>query len=378
MAGHEFIDHEERTAVNEIFDQGGVLFAHGYHDKRKGIYRVREFEKEYASKFQTKYAAAVSTGTAALKVALKALGVGPGDEVITQAFTFVATVEAILDTGAKPVVVNTDRQLNINAAEIEKRISSKTKAIIPVHMHGFSADMDRILNISKKAGIGIVEDSCQAIGAKYSGKYLGTLGDLGTYSFDYNKTITTGEGGMVVTNSDKHGKFAKEYADHGHENNPALPRGRDTRTIWGFNYRLTELQAAVGRVQLRKLDSMLESSKKRYDAIYSELKNTAELRTPVENSVPVYDTVMFIVEDSVKRKRVIEHLFERGVGTKNVPDAVEWHFAGYWNHMLSKEQISELEPTRALMETYVSLPIAGKWSPSEYAKLGSEIRGILG
>ena len=261
MPGWEIINYKEKKALNKIFDEGGVLFAHGY-DKLRKNFHVREFESKVAKKFDVKHTLAVTSGTAAIKIGLKALGVKPGDEVITQAFNFIATIEAILDVGAKPILTNIDDTLNMDPKELKKLINKKTKAIVPVHMLGVSANMREIIQIAKKKKIPILEDNCEAFGAKYNNKYLGTLCEMGVASFDFHKTITCGEGGMLFTNNNKLIKYAREYHDHGHENNPKLPRGKDTSTIYGFNYRITEMQGVVIKEQLKKLDLVIKITKK--------------------------------------------------------------------------------------------------------------------
>ena len=225
MPGFEWIDAEEKNAVASVFDEGGVLFAHGF-DKRRKKYHVREFENKFCELFGSSNALAVTSGTAAIKIGLKSLGVNRGDEVITQSFNFIATIEAILDCGAKPIICNIDKTLNMDPIDLENRISKKTKAIIPVHMLGVSAQMDQIMNISKKHKVPILEDNCEAIGAKYNNKYLGTIGDLGVLSFDQGKMIATGEGGMILTDNKNIDDYCRQYHDHGHENNPNFPRGR--------------------------------------------------------------------------------------------------------------------------------------------------------
>ena len=191
MPGYEIIDKKEFLAVKKVFDEGGVLFAHGFDNIRKKYY-VREFEKNNANFFRSKYTLAVTSGTAAIKVALKSIGIKPGDEVITQAFNFIATVEAILDVGAKPVIVNVDQNLNIKISELKKKITKKTKAVIPVHMLGLSCEMNEILRICKKSDIKVIEDNCESVGGKFGNKYLGTIGDVGIFSFDHGKILTTG------------------------------------------------------------------------------------------------------------------------------------------------------------------------------------------
>ena len=170
MPGFEIIGKEEKNAVNQIFEDGGILFAHGFDAMRKNFH-VREFESMTAGYFNCNHSLAVSSGTAAIKVALKALGVKPGDEVITQAFNFIATVEAILDCGAIPVIANVDDTLNMDVVDCETLITNKTKVLLPVHMLGIPTDMDSIMEVSKKYDLKVLEDNCESVGAKYNGKY---------------------------------------------------------------------------------------------------------------------------------------------------------------------------------------------------------------
>ena len=257
MPGFEWIDKKELKVVSKIFKEGGILMAHGFDNIRKKYY-VRNFEKNSETYFGSSGCLAVSSGTAAIKIALKAVGVKKGDEVITQSFNFIATVEAILDCGAIPIIANINDTLNLDPEELPKLISKKTKAIIPVHMLGVPCEMDKIKSIAKRYKIPLVEDNCEAVGAKYKGNFLGTLGDIGIFSFDHGKILTSGEGGMILTNKNKLLRYCKEYHDHGHENNKSLPRGRDTKKIFGFNYRMTEIQGAIANEQLKKLSKIIK------------------------------------------------------------------------------------------------------------------------
>jgi len=378
MPGFELIGKEEQDALNKIFtESGGVLFAHGFPAQRNGIYHVREFEKEFANHFKVKHATAVSSGTAALKVALKAVGVQPGDEVITQDFTFIASVEAILDLGAKPVIAAADASLNMDVEDFRRKITPKTKAVMPVHMLGFPANIEAICTIAKEKGIAVIEDNCEATGASFKDTMLGCWGDVGVFSFDFGKIITTGEGGMVVTNNDKIAKYMREYHDHGHENNPSLPRGRDSRTIYGFNFRMTEMQGTVGRVQLKKLTTLLSANAERYAALNDRLKNVVQMRHMHTHSHPIFDTFMFSVSNPIKHQEVLSFLQKSGIGTKNVPDAIEWHFAGHWDHIFSKEEISKMAPTAKMLNSYISIPIMVKRSVQAYKEAAEEIAKIL-
>ena len=271
MPGFEIINNKEKKAINKLFSEGGVLFAHGFDKLRKNFY-VRNLEKNCSKYFKTKYALAVSSGTAAIKIALKALDVKPGDEVLTQSFNFIATVEAIKDVGAKAIIVNVDKNLNISIDDLKKKITKKTKVLIPVHMLGESGEFKKIIQICKKKKIKIIEDNCESVGAKYKNKYLGTIGDIGVFSFDHGKIITTGEGGLITTNNIKYYNFCRAYHDHGHKNLKNVSRGNDKFMTVGFNYRMTEMQAVVGIEQLKKLNFILKENKKRYLSFINIIK----------------------------------------------------------------------------------------------------------
>jgi len=191
MGGAELIGKDEREAVSEVIDRG-VLFRYGFNEKRKNIFRVLEFEAEFCRYMGCSYALGVSSGSAALRVALAAMGIQRGDEVITQSFTFVATVEAILEAGGVPIITEVDKSLNMEPRDLEAKITDKTRAIIPVHMLGVPARMDEIMAVARKKNTPVLEDSCQACGSSYHGEKTGTIGSLGTYSFDYVKTAHDG------------------------------------------------------------------------------------------------------------------------------------------------------------------------------------------
>ena len=377
MEARKIINNLEKKAVNKIFSEGAVFFAHGFNKLRKRFH-VREFETISKKKMRSKFSLAVTSGTSATLIALKALGVKPGDEVITQSFNFIATVEAIIECGAKPVVVNIDDTLNMCPRDLKKAITKKTKAIVPVHMLGVSARMKEILKIAKDKKIPVLEDNCESMGAKYKKKYLGCVGDVGVVSYDYGKTITTGEGGMIFTNNKKIFKYCREYHDHGHELNPKYPRGMDTKSITGFNYRMTELQAAIGKVQIKKLDYIIKENKKRYENIFNKIKDSSlEFRQIPNNTDQIFDTLIFKCSNKSKRKKIIKLLNKKGFGTKNLPDAIKWHCAYYWDHALTSKQIKKLKKTKNLLETSIAIPIWLRKSVSSYKSLGKEILKIL-
>ena len=371
MPGYEVIGKEEQQAVWELFEEGGVLFAHGFQARRKRFH-VREFEAQLAQHFGADDALCLSSGTAAVKVALKAMNIGPGDEVITQCFNFIATLEAIVDCGAVPVIAGSDRSLNMDPDQIEALITPRTKAIMPVHMLGVSADMDRILAIAAAHKLYVIEDACEAVGGLYNGRALGTLGDMGVYSFDFGKTITTGEGGLILTSNPHLAERARQYHDHGHRNLPNVPRGLDTAGMIGFNYRMGEMNAVVGKVQLGKLATIITQTKVRYLALDAGISSNMLLKRMIPaKAEPAYDTFIFEVENVVLREALIARLNELGFGTKNLPDAMNWHCSVYWDHMGFDTRTEAALDTQALLLRQIAIPIVLGKSVKDYADLAT-------
>ncbi len=375
MPGYEIIDKKEFLAVKKVFDEGGVFFAHGFDNIRKKYY-VREFEKNNANFFKSKYTLAVTSGTAAIKVALKSIGIKPGDEVITQAFNFIATVEAILDVGAKPIIINVDKNLNIKISELKKKITKKTKAVIPVHMLGLSCEMNEIVRICKKSNIKIIEDNCESVGGKFGNKYLGTIGDVGIFSFDHGKILTTGEGGLILTKNKKLYENSREYHDHGHKNVKNKPRGNDDMKSPGFNYRMTELQGAIGIAQLKKLPFILNENKKRYNIFKSILSKKVKFREHLKNSTPNYDTLIFYETNKDKIRKILKIIKKNKFSTKNLPDAIKWHCSSYWSHIFNKKEINKMKPTLTILQESIAIPILLKKNLLDYEKLANNILKI--
>lgn len=384
MPGFELIGKEEKGAVDQIFDKGGVLYRYGLDARRKNIFRVDKFEQKIARKAGVKHCLCVCNGTAALKLALFGMGVKAGDEVITQSFTFIATVEAILELGAKPVICEIDKSLNMDPLDLEKKITNKTKVIIPVHMAGVPAKMDEIMAIANKhnppdgeAGIPVLEDSAQALGGMYKGKHLGTIGEAGIYSLDIGKIITCGEGGLLVTNNEDIYLRAREYSDHGHEQNPDFPRGEDTRKAWGFNYKITELQGAIGLAQLKKLDFILKKQKENKTIIKQAISGVSnvEFRELPDSDGDASDALIFFVESQEKAKKFAGLLKERGLGTKNLPDAINWHFAGTWSHIFSPKEL-DFPQSESILKRAIAVPIMVVMTDEDIYKIISAIKEI--
>ncbi|MBY2912131.1 DegT/DnrJ/EryC1/StrS family aminotransferase [Rhizobium leguminosarum] len=238
---------------------------------------VAHFEQEFADYCNVKHAIAVNTGTSALHLALLAAGVGPGDEVITVPFTFVATVSAICYTGARPVFVDVEPvTLTMDPAEVEAKITPRTKAIVPVHLYGQMADMDAIKAIAERHGIPVIEDACQAHGAQYKGHHAGSIGLSGCFSFYPGKNLgACGEGGMVVTNDDDQAKTMRMLRDWGQEQ-------RYHHLLKGFNYRMDAIQGAILRVKLRHLEDWTEARRAHARRYSSLLAGSTDLTIPVE------------------------------------------------------------------------------------------------
>ena len=357
MAGYEVIGEEEKLAVQRIFDEGGgVLFRHGFDVIRNNSYQVRDFESEFASYMGSKFSLAVSSGTAALRVALASAGVKSGDEVITQSFTFVATVEAIIESGATPVCTEIDDSLNMSPEDLKQKITPKTKAVIVVHMLGTPAKLTEIQEICRARNLILIEDSAWGCGGEYKGKKLGTIGDIGCFSFDFAKTITTGEGGMLLFNNANYHDKARAYHDHGHDNNPEFPRWEDTRSSSGFNYRMSEIQGAIGRVQLKKLDKIISAQRENAALIASVIAKFAEftLRPKPKDSLGTDDAVIFQTTANLDSRNIRNTLLQYNISTKILPEATTWHFAGDWSHIF--EGSESFLKSRKILEKCVSLP----------------------
>lgn len=280
---------------------------------------IPKFETKFAETFGARYAITTNNGTSALHLALLALGVGPGDEVIIPALTFVASSNSILYTGAKPVFVDVDpKTWMLDPQQIPNKITSRTRAIMPVHLYGYPAPMDQIRKLAKKFHLNIIEDAAEAHGAKYNGKYVGTLGDLGCFSFYGNKIITTGEGGMITTNSKKLRNKIMLLKNHG-----MSPQKKYWHSIVGYNYRMTNLQAAVGLAQLTKFHTFLKKREKIGTWYRQALRQVSCIILPPENNditigVNWLFTVLFKDGNGKTRTGLMRFLQTKGIDSRPV------------------------------------------------------------
>lgn len=336
MPGYEVLGEEEKKEILEVLETG-VLFRYGFQGQRRGRWKVEEFEKAFAAFTGRGHALAVSSGSAALKVALAALGVGFGDEVVTTGFTFVATWEAILEAGAVPVFAEIDESLNMDPVDLERKISPRTRAVIPVHMLGAQAQIAEIAEVARRHSLPVIEDTAQAAGGFIRGKALGSFGAIGTFSFDSVKTLTTGEGGMLIMDDPELYRRASEYHDHGHDH-VGTDRGLEGRSFIGFNFRMMELQGALGLAQLRKLPGMIarqRENKGRLKAILSGLKGIAFRHLPD----PEGDTATFLaffLPDAQQALAFKELAGKAGVGLVYFFQNT-WHYYRNWEHLLGRK-----------------------------------------
>src|SRR5450755_2004414 len=343
MPGFEFFGEEERKEVNDVL-KTGILMRYGFDGARKDIWKSRELEKALCDRLQCGFAQLTSSGTSALTTALAALGIGAGNEVIMPSFTFVASFEAVLSVGAIPVLVDIDQSLTMDPVSVRKAITSATKCIMPVHMCGSMAEMDAIQEICKDHRLLLLEDACQSIGATYKGKYLGTIGDAGTLSFDFVKTITCAEGGAVLTNDKKTYTNCDGYTDHGHDH-IGNDRGAELHPFIGYNYRISELHAAVGLAQFRKLDTFLAIQKKNHQYLQHELAKIPELkfRTIPDPAGDSHTFLSWFMPSRELTEALVGELKDQQIFAGNFYwFEHNWHYIRNWEHLKGEKTLNRL------------------------------------
>ena len=282
-----WIDEQEQREVVSVLEENALTTA-----ARDGGKRVRDLESQMKRYLGVKHVLAVNSGTAALQAALLAIGIKEGDEVLLPSFTFVATANAVVAAGAKPVFVDVKRDdYTIDVSDLAAKITDKSKAVIPVHLYGHPADMDELRELAGKHSIQIIEDACQSLGSTYKKKQTGTLGLMGCFSMYASKVLTAGEGGAVATDSDEMAEMVKMIRNHG------MVEGYDTR-ILGLNLRLPELSAAVAKVQMQKLTKMLELRRRNAELLSKMLAPEADklgIRIPQETADKKFNWYLYTV-----------------------------------------------------------------------------------
>ena len=345
MPGYETWGAEERKELNDVLETG-ILMRYGFDGPRKNIWKAKELEQAICSTFGVQYAQLTSSGTSALTTAMAALGIGYGDEVIMPAFTFVASFEAVLSVGAIPVMVDVDETLTLNSSAVRKAITQKTKCIMPVHMCGSMADMDALKAICKEHNLLLLEDACQSIGGTYHGKHLGTIGDAGTFSFDFVKTMTCGEGGVVLTNNADVYTKCDGYTDHGHDHAGA-DRGADLHPFIGYNYRISELHAAVGLAQIKKLPDFLAIQKRNHTILKNMLAEIPEISfrsVPDPNGDSCTFLSWFLPNKEVAANLVSIMKAEGILAGNFYWFDNNWHYIRKWDHLKNSITLNALSP----------------------------------
>lgn len=342
MPGFELFGESEKSQVQEVLDTG-VLMRYGFDGMRNNQWKALELEKALSTRMKAKHAQLVSSGTAALTVALASAGVGAGDEVIMPTFTFVASFESILAIGAVPILVDVDDTLTLDPVAVENAITSNTKVIMPVHMCGSMADLGALKNICSKHNLLLIEDACQAIGGSYEGIPLGSYGDLGCFSFDYVKTITCGEGGAIITNNDSYKTNADHYSDHGHDH-LGSDRGAETHPFLGYNFRISELNAAVGCAQIQRLDEFIEIQKKHYSILRTALEpiQSITFRKVPLGGVENYSFLSFFLPTKAIAKKAHTALVGEGVDACFYWFDNNWHYYKKWEHLINTKSLGKL------------------------------------
>jgi len=339
------IGEDEKKEVMEVLDNK-YLFR--YYGPSNMPSKVRAFENAFKEKMGSPYALATSSCTGALISSLVACGVGPGDEVLVTGYTFFASCASIVAAKAMPVICEVDETLTIDPADIEKKITPATKAIVAVHMRGVPCNMDAILEIAKKHSLMVIEDCAQAVGATYKGKYVGTFGDCGCFSFQYHKTITAGEGGMILCKDARIYDRCCSYHDTAACWRPDrfAEQRFEGELFCGSNFRMSELAGAVMCAQLRKLDGLNALMRDHQKRIINQIKDTKGIKVRPCND-PEGDTgicLMFYLDAPEKVGPFCDALQAEGVNAAGVFNSgiPDWHIYAHWKHVIQKKASNEI------------------------------------
>ena len=394
MPGFEFFGEEERKEVNDVLSTG-ILMRYGFDGARKNIWKSRELEQAICDRFHCGFAQLTSSGTSALTTALAVLGVGAGDEVIMPSFTFVASFEAVLSVGAVPVIVDVNDSLTLDPDSVRKAITKATRCIMPVHMCGSMADLDPIISLCKENKLILLEDACQSIGASYKGKFLGTIGDAGTLSFDFVKTVTCAEGGAVLTSDKTVYTHCDGYTDHGHDH-IGNDRGAELHPFIGYNYRISELHAAVGLAQFRKLDHFLSIQKKNHHYLQTELSMISDLkfRTIPDPAGDSHTFLSWFMPSRELTEALVAELRAQQIFAGNFYwFEHNWHYIGKWDHLKSEKTLNKLNAAQsaalkklvtqdfsksdALMGCCISTAIGLSWTDEQLQEKASKLSAAI-
>jgi len=360
MPGIEFFGEEERRQVLDVLDTG-VMFRYNHDAERKGHWKALEFEKAVADFVGATYAHSLSSGSTAVATALAACGVGYNDEVIVPPFTYIATIEAVLWVGAIPVFAEIDETLNLSPEGIKAAITPRTKAVLLVQMCGAMARMDEIVQVCEEHNVMLIEDSAQALGASYKGKFAGLWGRMGCYSFDFFKITTCGEGGVVVTNDEQLYRNADMFSDHGHDhigNN----RGAEKHPVLGINFRIGEFNAAIGLAQMQKIKQFIEIQRKNKDAMVDALSTSrlVEFRYIPDESGDSATFLSFFLPDEATARLVIDEMKAQGLDAFQYWYDNNYHYIKNWDHLTG-------------LKTLNPMPIETQQRPQDWSNIRSYV-----
>jgi dTDP-4-amino-4,6-dideoxygalactose transaminase len=345
--GGMMIGDEEKRAVMEVLDSKNLF---RYYGPSQEPSRVVAFEEAFARHLGATHSLAVTSGTAALHTALVGLGIGPGDEVIIPAYTFIASAAAVIAARAVPVICDIDESLTMDPEDAERKITPRTKALMPVHMVGVPCDMGRIMDVAGRHHLRVLEDTAQAVGASYRGRRLGTIGDAGAFSLQINKIITAGEGGVITTSDQV--VYERSLIFH---DDAGIFRGRQPLSIpyfAGVNYRMSELTGAVAEVQLERLEGLLQTMRVRKRAIKDAVRDRAEAREVEFRAVPDPDgeaavALIMLLPSADKAHQVAAALSAENIGASVLfhRDNPDWHVAYHWDWVIEREVSYDPEST---------------------------------
>jgi 8-amino-3,8-dideoxy-alpha-D-manno-octulosonate transaminase len=389
MPGMEVFGAEERKEVMDVLETG-VLFRYGHEDLRKGRWKAKEFEEEVKKFTGARFAHAVTSGSTAVAAMMAAAGIGHGHQVVVPPFTFVAPVEGVFLGGALPLFGEIDETLCLSPEGIEKVITPDTRAILLVHMCGAAADLEGILKVCEKHDLILLEDCGQAMGAFYRGKSVGLYGRAGSFSFDYFKIATCGEGGITITDDEDIYDKIDQISDHGHThigNN----RGMEDHHVMGFNYRINEMSAAIGLAQMRKLPGIIEANKKNKQYLKHRLKEIGDLsfrHLPDEKGDSATFLNFFFPSKDIAGK-AFEQLAKDGVGGVTYWYTNMYHFINQWDHIKKMSYPAplsihaagapqdyhqiDLPVSEDLMSRMGSIGIRCMWTQQDLEQLGDQL-----
>jgi len=362
--GSPDITNKEISLVKEVLESG--LLSIGP--------KIEEFEDEFRKYFNVKHAIGVNSGTSALHLLIRALDIKDGDEVITTPFSFVASSNCILFEKAKPVFVDIDEKtLNIDINKIEEKITSKTKAILPVDVFGHPNNMKEIMKLARKYDLKVIEDSCEAIGSEYEGIKSGTLADAGVYAFYPNKQITTGEGGMIITNDDNIADLCRSMRS----------QGRAVTALWlfherlGYNYRMSEINAAIGIVQMRRLEDIISKREKVAQLYNKKLKGISGITLPyIDPKVTKMSWFVYVIrlDDYIDRNGIMDYLTKNGVDCK--PYFTPIHLQPYMMDMFGLK-VGDFPITEKVGESTIAIPFYNNLREEEVDYVVKKLREAI-